>query len=185
MARYNKIRKMDISNGEGIRVSCFMQGCSFNCKGCFNPETHDFSGGKEFNEDTINEILNLSKKDYIKGLSILGGEPLHEKNIDGTILLAKSFKEAFPDKDIWVWTGFEIENLNDKQKEILEFIDVLVDGQYVESLSNPGLNFRGSSNQRVIDVQLSLEKQEIVAISFKDEEKFEIYEDEEDEEDEE
>lgn len=148
-----------------------MQGCSFNCKGCFNPETHDFDGGKDFNEDTVNEILNLSKKDYIKGLSILGGEPLNAQNIDGTILLSKSFKEKFPDKDIWVWTGFEIENLNEKQQEILKYIDVLVDGQYVESLNNPALNFRGSSNQRVIDVKETLEKDKLILVEFEDEER--------------
>ena len=89
--RYNKIRKMDVSNGEGIRVSIFMQGCTFNCKGCFNPETHDFNGGKEFTDDTINRILELCSKDYIVGLSILGGEPLHAKNIEGTTKLAKIF----------------------------------------------------------------------------------------------
>ena len=90
---YNKIRKMDVSNGPGIRVSIFMQGCTFNCKNCFNPNTHDFNGGKEFNDKTIEKVLELCNQEYIQGLSILGGEPLHPKNIVGSTKLAKSFKE--------------------------------------------------------------------------------------------
>ena len=113
--RYNKIRKMDISNGPGVRVSIFMQGCTFNCKNCFNPETHDFKGGREFGDDTIDRVLELCDKDYIVGLSILGGEPMHPINIDGTTKLAKAFKEKYPDKNIWVWTGFLFDkDLKDK-----------------------------------------------------------------------
>ena len=107
--RYNKIRKMDISNGPGVRVSIFMQGCNFHCKDCFNPETHDFEGGKEFNEETIDRVLNLCENNYIKGLSILGGEPLNERNIEGTKELARAFKEKFPDKSVWVWSGFQFD----------------------------------------------------------------------------
>lgn len=158
--RYNKIRKMDISNGEGVRVSIFMQGCTFNCKNCFNPETHSFDGGKEFTEDTINRVLELSGNENVEGLSILGGEPLHPKNIDGTTLLAKRFKEKYPNKNIWVWTGFLFENLKDR--EVMKYIDVLVDGQYVDELHNPMLKWRGSSNQRVIDVQKSLKENKII-----------------------
>lgn len=158
--RYNKIRKMDISNGPGVRVSIFEQGCSFNCKGCFNKETHDFCGGKEFNEDTIDRVLNLCENDNIEGLSILGGEPLHPKNIDGTTKLAKAFKEKFPDKNLWVWSGFLFDkDLQDK--EVLQYVDVLVDGQFKEELSNPTLKWKGSANQRVIDVQKSLENNKI------------------------
>jgi anaerobic ribonucleoside-triphosphate reductase activating protein len=91
--RYNKIRKMDIADGPGVRVSIFLQGCTFNCKNCFNPETHDFTGGQEFTEDTINRVLDLADNEMIEGLSILGGEPMHPKNIDGTLELAKKFKE--------------------------------------------------------------------------------------------
>ena len=91
--RYNKIRKMDISNGPGVRVSIFMQGCEFHCKNCFNAETWNFKGGKEFTDETINRVLELSEKDYVAGLSILGGEPMHPKNIDGTIELAREFKK--------------------------------------------------------------------------------------------
>ena len=158
--RYNKIRKMDIANGPGVRVSIFFQGCAFHCKNCFNPETWDFDGGKEFTDETINRVLELCDKEYIKGLSILGGEPLHPKNIEGTTRLAKKFKEKFDDKTIWVWSGFLFEQL--KNQEVLKYIDVLVDGQYVDELRDPRLKWKGSSNQRVIDVQKSLKQNKIV-----------------------
>lgn len=153
--RYNKIRKMDISDGPGIRVSIFMQGCAFHCKNCFNPETHDFNGGKEFTEETIDKILELCDNDTIEGLSILGGEPMHPTNIEGTTRLAKAFKEVYPNKTIWVWSGFLFDR-DLKNEEVLNYIDVLVDGQYVDELHNPTLKWRGSENQRVIDVQKSL-----------------------------
>ncbi len=161
--RYHKIRKMDISNGPGVRVSIFMQGCEFHCNNCFNPETWDFKAGEEFNEDTINKVLKLSDKDYIVGLSILGGEPMHPKNIEGTTLLAKTFKEKYPDKNIWVWSGYLFDK-DLKDKEVLKYIDVLVDGRFVESLADPTLKWKGSSNQRVIDVQKSLKNNEICII---------------------
>lgn len=153
---YNKIRKMDISNGPGVRVSIFMQGCTFNCKNCFNPETHDFNGGKPLTDEVIDKILEISDKDHIKGLSILGGEPLHPKNIEGTTKLAKKFKERFKDKTIWVWSGFTYEKIKDS--EIFNYIDVLVDGQYKDELHNPLLEFRGSSNQRLIDIKKTIKK---------------------------
>ena len=153
--KYNKIRKMDIADGPGVRVSIFMQGCSFNCKNCFNPETHDFAGGKDFTQNTVNRVLELCDKDYVEGLSILGGEPMHPKNIQGTTELAKAFKEKFPNKSLWVWSGFTFDR-DLKDKDALKYIDVLVDGQYVDELHNPKLEWRGSSNQRVIDVQESL-----------------------------
>ena len=131
--RYNKIRKTDIANGPGIRVSIFMQGCTFNCKGCFNPDTHSFKGGKEFNDSVIEKVIDLAKSDHIRGLSILGGEPMHSKNIGGTLSLVHKFKEKYPNKDVWVWT-----------------------------LYNPTLKYRGSSNQRVIDVNKSLKKKKIM-----------------------
>lgn len=159
--RYNKIRKMDISNGPGVRISVFMQGCVFNCKNCFNPETHDFNGGKEFTDTTIDHILDLCDKDFIDGLSILGGEPMHPKNIEGTTKLAKAFKERFPNKTIWSWTGFLFDK-DLKDKEVMQYIDVLVDGQYKDELHDFRLEWRGSSNQRVIDVQKSLKKNEVV-----------------------
>ena len=159
--RYHKIRRMDIANGEGIRVSIFMQGCAFHCKNCFNPETWDFDGGLEFTDDTIKEVLDLCDRSEVAGLSILGGEPMHPQNIEGTTKLAKAFKERFPNKNIWVWTGFLMDR-DLKGKEVLNYIDVLVDGQFVEELHNPLLKWKGSSNQRVIDVQESLKKNKIV-----------------------
>ena len=159
--RYNTIRKMDIANGPGVRVSVFMQGCSFHCKNCFNTSTWDFEGGKEFNQDTINEVLDLCNQDYIKGLSILGGEPMHPKNIEATTSLAKAFKEKYPNKNVWVWSGFKFDQ-DLKDTEALKYIDVLVDGQYQDELHDFRLKWRGSSNQRVIDVPKSLEQKEIV-----------------------
>ena len=153
--RYNKIRKMDISNGPGVRVSIFVQGCTFNCKNCFNPETHDFNGGEEFTDDIIEKVLSLCEKDYVEGLSILGGEPMHPKNLEGVTKLAKKFKQKFPNKNLWAWTGFLFDNYL-KDKEICKYLDVLVDGQYMEELHDPTLKWKGSSNQRVIDVQNSL-----------------------------
>lgn len=160
--RYAKIRKMDISNGPGVRVSIFVQGCTFNCKNCFNPETYDFAGGTEFTDDTIEKIVALSNKPEIVGLSILGGEPLHPKNITETTRLAKIFCEKFPNKTIWVWSGFKFENI--ENKEILNYIDILVDGQYVDELRNPKLKWKGSENQRVIDVKKTLEMNDIVLV---------------------
>ena len=159
--KYNKIRKMDIANGPGVRVSVFFQGCSFHCKGCFNQETWDFLGGKEFGEEEINTILDLAKEDYITGLSILGGEPMHPNNIEGTTKLAKLFKEKYPNKTIWAWSGFLFDDYV-KNQEVSKYIDVLVEGQFIEELKNPTLKWRGSSNQRVIDVTKSLKNNKIV-----------------------
>lgn len=158
--RYNIIRKMDIANGPGIRVSIFMQGCTFNCKNCFNKETHDFNGGKEFTDDTISKVLDLASESYIQGLSILGGEPLHPKNVEGTTKLAKEFKKRYPDKSIWIWSGY----LYDEyicNLDIINYIDVVVDGRYEEDLHDFRLLYRGSSNQRVIDIKKST-KEKIV-----------------------
>lgn len=158
--RYNKIRKMDISNGPGIRVSIFMQGCSFHCKDCFNSETWDFKAGKEFNDEVINKVLDLASLPHIVGLSILGGEPMHPNNREGTIKLAKAFKKRYPDKDIWVWSGYLFDELKDIDG--LSYIDTLVDGRFVLEQANPTLKFRGSSNQRVIDVKKSLKAGNVV-----------------------
>ena len=160
--RYNLIRKMDISNGPGVRVSIFMQGCSFHCKNCFNPETWDFKGGQEFTDDTINKVLELCNKPEVKGLSILGGEPMHPTNIEGTTKLAKAFKEKYPEKTIWTWTGFKYEDIKDK--EVFNYIDVLVDGQYKDELHNPTLKWKGSSNQRVIDIKESKKQNKICEV---------------------
>ena len=159
--RYNKIRKMDISNGPGLRVSIFIQGCTFNCKNCFNPETHDFKDGHEFNDETIQKILELCSQKYIVGLSLLGGEPMHPKNIEETTRLAKAFKEKYPEKNIWAWSGYLFDEYL-KDKEILNYLDVLIDGQYKDELHDPTLKWRGSSNQRVIDVKKSLKKNQVL-----------------------
>ncbi len=161
--RYNLIRKMDISNGPGVRVSVFMQGCSFHCKNCFNPETWNFEGGKEFTDETIEKVLELCSKEHVKGLSILGGEPMHPKNIDATTKLAKAFKEKYPNKNLWVWSGFEFDK-DLKGKEVLNYIDVLIDGVYKDELHDPTLKWRGSSNQRVIDVQKSIKEGKVVML---------------------
>ena len=158
--RYAKIRKMDISNGPGVRVSIFFQGCAFHCKNCFNPETWDFDGGLEFNDSVIDQIIELCKEDHITGLSMLGGEPMHPNNIEGTLKLAKRFKKEYPKKNIWVWSGFLFDALKDK--EVLKYIDVLVDGQFVDEKKDLRLKWRGSSNQRVIDVQKSLKQGKVV-----------------------
>ena len=164
--RYNRIRKMDISNGPGVRVSIFVQGCEFHCKDCFNPETWDFKCGNEFNDETIEKVLDLCNYDHIVGLTILGGEPMHPVNIEGTTKLAREFKKRFPKKSLWVWTGFLYEGI--KEKEVFNYIDVLVDGQFKTELFSPKLRWKGSSNQRVIDIDKTKKNGEIV-----------IYEDEE------
>ena len=161
--KYNLVRKMDISNGPGVRVSVFMQGCEFHCKNCFNPETWNFDGGNEFTQDTIDEVMQLCGEGYVKGLSILGGEPMHPKNIKATTKLAKAFKEKYPNKNLWVWSGFKFDE-DLKDKEVLNYIDVLVDGQYKDELHDPTLKWKGSTNQRVIDVQKSLKKNEVVLV---------------------
>ena len=151
--RYAQIRNMDISNGEKIGIALFTSGCRFYCKNCFNKDTHDFNLGYEFNDDVIEKILNLCTLEHIEGLSILGGEPLHPKNILGTTKLCKKFKEKFPNKSIWIWSGFLFDELKDK--DIFNYVDVLVDGRFKDELKNIKLKYCGSSNQRVIDIKKS------------------------------
>lgn len=162
--RYAKIRKMDISNGEGIRVSLFVQGCSFHCKNCFNQETWDFNGGKEFTTEEVDKIIKLANKDYIAGLSILGGEPLHPNNIESVSMLCEYFKFKYPEKTIWIWTGFKYEDILKKENNynIFNYIDVLIDGQFEEDKKDLTLKWRGSSNQRVIDCKKSLAENKII-----------------------
>lgn len=157
---YAKIKPVDVANGEGVRVSLFVSGCSHHCKGCFNKELWKYSAGQEFTYETINEIINLCSKSYISGLSLLGGEPLDPKNIGWTKLLAQFFKRYYPNKTIWCYTGYVWENI--KGFDILKYIDILVDGQFVEDLKDPRLKFRGSSNQRIIDVKKSLETGNVI-----------------------
>lgn len=160
--KYRKIRKMDIADGPGVRVSIFFQGCDFHCKNCFNPETWSWDCGEEFNDEVIDKILDLAKFDYITGLSILGGEPMHPNNIMGTLKLAKAFKTRYPQKTVWAWSGYKYEDI--LKPEVLKYLDVLVDGQYIDSKRDPRLKWCGSTNQRVIDVAKSLKENKIVIL---------------------
>jgi anaerobic ribonucleoside-triphosphate reductase activating protein len=153
---------MDIADGPGVRVSIFFQGCDFHCKNCFNPETWSWNCGEEFNDEVIDKILDLAKFDYITGLSILGGEPMHPNNIMGTLKLAKAFKTRYPQKTIWAWSGYKYEDI--LKPEVLKYLDVLVDGQYIDSKRDPRLKWCGSTNQRVIDVVKSLKENKIVIL---------------------
>ena len=153
--RFAQIRKEDISNGPGIRVSLFVQGCNRHCDGCFNPETWDYDKGQIFNRRIQELFLDLGKEKKITGFSILGGEPLDQ---DGRMLeLIKKIKERYPDKTIWMWTGHTYEDLTDEQMEIVKLIDVLVDGPFIISQKCQGKRFRGSINQRIIDIKKTLE----------------------------
>lgn len=156
--RYAKIKPNDIANGVGISVSLFTQGCPHRCKGCFNSETWSFDGGKEFTEEDKKYLFDCLNKHGIKrNLSILGGEPLCEQNIDGVIELCKEFKDKYPDRQIYVWTGYEIEYLMEKYGDkfdcLLANINWLIDGKFVEELKDITLKLRGSKNQRVIEIR--------------------------------
>ena len=163
---YGAIKVRDISNGEGVRVSLFVSGCTHHCKGCFNPETWDFNYGEKFTEKTISEILNFMSLEYIQGLTVLGGEPFEDQNRPEVLKLIKKVKEVYPQKDIWMYSGYLFEEIKDKKygKEILSLIDVLVDGEFVKERKNLKLKFRGSDNQRVIDVKKTLETGQIVLV---------------------
>lgn len=156
--RYNIIRKMDISNGEGIGISIFFQGCPIRCKNCHNPETWDYDKGKSYTKNTEREILELLSKKYISRISILGGEPLISRNLSDLISLCKRAKETYPDKKIWLWSGYEWEKIIEREdvKPILQYIDILVAGPYIDEQRNITLKWRGSSNQMVIDLKATL-----------------------------
>ena len=157
---YGKIKPVDVANGEGIRVSLFVSGCPHHCKGCFNAELWNYAAGEPFDIPQILKVMELCSKDYISGLSLLGGEPLDPKNLSVMTLLCQVFKRKFPNKTIWCYTGYEWENV--KHLYIMDWVDVLVDGQFVQELADPRLKFRGSSNQRLINVPASLLEERIV-----------------------
>lgn len=157
---FASLRSMDTSNGEGIGVALFVQGCENCCPGCFNKETWDFNGGKPWTEETENKLLELCNKPHICRLSILGGEPLHERNISTVIEIARKFKELYPEKKLYIWTGYLYEDICNK--EILKYADIIVDGRYIDELRDLRLTLKGSSNQRVIDVQETVKKGKIV-----------------------
>ena len=161
--RFSKIKDNDIANGLGVTMSLWTQGCPHHCKGCFNGETWDFDAGEEFEDSDLEYILeNINKNNVHRDLSILGGEPLCPENVDGVIEVCKIFKEKFPEKKIYLWTGYVVEGFNQKQREVLNYIDVLVDGPFVQDKRNLSLMMRGSSNQRVIDVKKSIDENKIV-----------------------
>lgn len=206
--RYAQIRSIDISNGEGVGVSLFVQGCDKkpHCKNCFNPETWDFNGGKEWTEETKNKFLELIDRPYIKRVSILGGEPLAEQNLDGVLDLIQTIREkypipqndnrenpyklrvsendnsdeiriSFPEKTIWLYTGYQISEIVKQEQyekvsgipdiwskrwEIISNVNVIVDGEYIDEERDVTLKWRGSKNQRVIDVQQSLTQNKLV-----------------------
>ena len=150
---YLKIYPLTTSDGPGCRVSLYVSGCTFHCKGCHNPESWDFCVGEPFTDEIKSTILNLCSLPYIKGLSILGGEPLHFKNKETLLSLLKEFKSKYPNKDVWMWTGFKKEDLN-FENQIFQYIDVLVTEPFIlEERDISKLNlWRGSRNQRIIDV---------------------------------
>lgn len=165
--RYALIREMDISNGEGIGISLFVQGCHFHCEGCFNQETWDFNGGKEWTDEVQLKFFELINKPYIKRVSFLGGEPLADENSHEVFLLCQKIKKKFPDKKIWIYTGYTYEEImksRERSKPLL-FADILVDGQFkldLQDINHKQVKFAGSTNQRIIDIQKTLAQNQIV-----------------------
>ncbi|MGN0457755.1 MAG: anaerobic ribonucleoside-triphosphate reductase activating protein [Eubacterium sp.] len=169
----SEIKTNDIANGEGVRTSVFVSGCRHHCKNCFNEVTWDFGYGELFTEETMKKIFDSVEPYWINGLSLLGGEPFEPENQKALLPFLVMFREKFPNKDVWCYTGFTIEQILGKTEpksraateiapEMLSLIDVLVDGPYVEELHNITLKFRGSSNQRVIDIKKSIKQGKIV-----------------------
>ena len=167
---YAEIKQYDVANGTGVRVSIFVSGCTHHCKHCFNEETWDFNYGRPFSETEADQIVEYLKPDYVAGLSVLGGEPFEPSNKEGLLPLLQAVKKEYPEKDIWCYTGY----LFDKQiledmcrksevtRQMLSCIDILVDGRFVEEKKNLKLRFRGSENQRIIDVKKSLEQGRVI-----------------------
>lgn len=161
---YGNIKKCDIADGIGVRVSLFVSGCRHHCKGCFQPETWDFNFGKEFTQETETELFKALEPDYIDGLTLLGGEPFEPENQTVLYPFLKRLREQLPNKTVWCYSGYTFEELcgsghpvTDVTVCMLELIDILVDGEFVQELKNISLKFRGSSNQRILDVKKSLE----------------------------
>lgn len=169
---YATVKKFDIANGPGVRVSLFVSGCRHHCKNCFNKEAWDFNYGSPMTEEVEKDILDACSPSHITGLSLLGGEPFEKENRAGLISLTKKFRELYPEKNIWCYTGFLLDEelLKSDDSDVLELlqnIDVLVDGRFVDELKSASLLFRGSSNQRIIDVAETLKKGEVVLLSGK------------------
>lgn len=167
---YGNIKECDIANGPGVRVSLFVSGCRHHCKGCFNEETWDFQYGNLYTEETEETIINLLKAGYIQGLSLLGGEPFEPENQHELVKLLRRVRETYPEKDIWCYSGYlyDVDMVpggrvyTDVTEEMLSYLDVLVDGRFVEAQKDVTLHFRGSRNQRIIDVKKSREANEVV-----------------------
>lgn len=160
---YSKIKFNDIANGPGLRLSLFTSGCTHHCKGCFQPETWNFKNGEPFTLETQKYIIEKSKNKYIAGLSLLGGDPLD--NVDGILPLLQEYRKTFAaTKSIWLWTGYLFEEIlkDDLKSEVLPFIDVIIDGKFEENLKDITLKYKGSTNQRVIDVKKSVETHTVV-----------------------
>ncbi len=167
---YASIKIMDVANGPGVRMSLFVSGCTHYCKGCFNKEAWDFNYGEPFTQKEIDYIIDYVSSPYVSGLTILGGEPMEHVNQQGILRLLRQFREKCPDKSVWCFTGYDFEKdvvarmmeEYDETKELLSYIDVMVDGKFVEELKDLSIRFRGSSNQRIIMVQESLREGKIV-----------------------
>ncbi len=167
---YATIKNCDIANGPGVRVSLFVSGCTHHCKGCFNEVAWDFDYGQPFTQETVNDILDMMKPHYIKGITLLGGEPFEPQNQPALVDLLRQIKAAYPEKSIWAFSGYLFDkdilpgHLGDPEitREFVSYLDVLVDGRFVLEKKNLSLRFRGSSNQRIIHVPSSLARGEIV-----------------------
>ena len=172
--RYADIKKADIANGTGVRVSIFVSGCTHHCKGCFNREAWDFEYGQEYDKAAEEKIMEELSHPYVSGLTLLGGEPLELVNQKGLLPLVKKVKEKYPEKTIWCYTGYTFEkdilnNMYEKWKEtpeLLKYIDVLVDGEFEEENKKVGLHFRGSTNQRILDVPESIKNKKAVLFTL-------------------
>ena len=171
---YADIKRIDTANGEGVRVSVFVSGCNHHCEGCFNQCAWDFNYGNKFTDAEINKVLEYLNHDYIKGLSLLGGDPLEPCNQEGLLPLVRKVKERFPEKDIWCYTGFDFEKdvvgrmakESPVSNELIKYFDVVVDGKFEIAKRDLKLRFRGSSNQRIINVPETLKEHKIVEKLF-------------------
>ena len=167
---YADIKRVDVANGKGVRVSLFVSGCRHHCKDCFNPEAWNFKYGKQYTEETEKEIIEYLKPDYVSGISFLGGDPLEPENQQGILELSRKIKSIYPEKDIWCYTGCTMDGdilegkykQNGTTQEIMKYIDVLVDGKFETEQKDKTLRFRGSKNQRIIDVQKTLKEGKVV-----------------------
>lgn len=176
--KYASIKKYDIANGPGVRLSLFVSGCNHHCKGCFNSEAWDFNYGDDFTNEVMENIVKELEPSYFNGLSILGGEPMEEVNQKGILPLIKKVRETYPEKTIWVYSGFTYEQIlemkNKEAMEILKNIDVLVDGKFMIDLKDPSLFFRGSSNQRIIDMKETLKQKKVILSDKNTKEEFTV-----------